>query len=401
MAQVYKDALSRIFQDLKSRRACISHDNEEVALTWLRNEETRARAAYSLRQNVEAAHRGKWLPRRHLKSKTDEPIELSSSIFAAHYNDVTTRISQLIIQASDTNEKIGGIHALNALIDFKGDDAGQKTTRFASYLQSVLRGNDTMAMIVAAQAMGRLATPGGTLTAELVEAEVKTALEHLQTERQENRRFAAVLVLRELARNSPTLLFQWIPQILEVIWVALRDPKVMIRESAAEAVSACFEIMSNRDAEMRSKWFSRVYDEVLKGFNMGTVESIHGSLLTIKALLLKGAMFMHGQRYREACDLVMRYKDHRDTLIRREVISIIPTLASYAPSDFTSSYLHQCMLHLQGLIKRDKERGPAFVAVGKVASAVGSSIAPYLEGILNYIKEGLTLKAYVHPSNSL
>jgi FKBP12-rapamycin complex-associated protein len=301
------------------------------------------------------------------------------------------------VQGSDTNEKIGGIHALNALIDFKGDDAGQKTTRFSSYLQSVLRGNDPTAMIIAAQAMGRLATPGGTLTAELVEAEVKTALEHLQTERQENRRFAAVLVLRELARNSPTLLFVWVPQILEVIWVALRDPKVMIREAAAQAVSACFEIMSARDSEVRTKWFGRVYEEVIKGFNIGTVESIHGSLLTIKALLDMGGMFMHGQRYREACELVMRYKDHRDSLVRKEVINIIPILASYSPADFTSSYLHQCMLHLQGLIKRDKDKGAAFVAVGKVASAVGSSIAPYLEGILNYIKEGLSMKAYVCP----
>lgn len=251
-------------------------------------------------------------------------------------------------------------------------------------------------MIIAAQAMGRLATPGGTLTAELVEAEVKTALEHLQTERQENRRFAAVLVLRELARNSPTLLFVWVPQILEVIWVALRDPKVMIREAAAQAVSACFEIMSARDSEVRTKWFGRVYDEVIKGFNIGTVESIHGSLLTIKALLDMGGMFMHGPRYKEACDLVMRYKDHRDSLVRKEVINIIPILASYSPADFTSSYLHQCMLHLQGLIKRDKDKGAAFVAVGKVASAVGSSIAPYLEGILNYIKEGLSMKAYVY-----
>jgi serine/threonine-protein kinase mTOR len=299
----------------------------------------------------------------------------------------------LIVQGNDTSERIGGIHALNALIDFKGDDAGQKTTRFASYLRSVLRGNDTTAMIIAARALGRLAMPGGTLTAELVESEVKTALEHLQVDRQENRRFAAVLVLRELARNSPTLLFVWVPQILEVIWVALRDPKVMIRESAAEAVSACFEIMAARDSEFRQKWFGRVYDEVLKGFNVGTVDAIHGSLLTIKELLLKGAMFMHGQRYREACELVMRYKDHRDTLIRREVINIIPILASYSPSDFTSSYLHQCMLHLQGLIKRDKDRSAAFVAVGKVASAVGSSIAPYLEGILNYIKEALALKS--------
>jgi FKBP12-rapamycin complex-associated protein len=297
------------------------------------------------------------------------------------------------VQGNDTYERTGGIWALDALIDFKGDDAGQKTTRFASYLRAVLRGNDTNAMVYASQALGKLATPGGTLTAELVEAEVKTALEHLQIDRQENRRFAAVLTLAELAKNAPTLLFAWVGQILEVMWVALRDPKVVIREKAAIAVSACFEILSGRENELRSRLLTRVYDEVMKGFAMNTVDTIHGSLLTLKELLLKGNMFMHGQRYKEACEIVMRYKDHKDNLIRKEVINIIPTLASYAPAEFTSSYLHQSMLHLQGLIKRDKDRNDAFNAVGKVASAVGSSIAPYLEGILGYIKEGLAMKA--------
>jgi FKBP12-rapamycin complex-associated protein len=248
-------------------------------------------------------------------------------------------------------------------------------------------------MVYASQALGKLATPGGTLTAELVEAEVKTALEHLQIDRQENRRFAAVLTLAELAKNAPTLLFAWVGQILEVMWVALRDPKVVIREKAAIAVSACFEILSGRENELRSRLLTRVYEEVIKGFAMNTVDTIHGSLLTLKELLLKGNMFMHGQRYKEACEIVMRYKDHKDNLIRKEVINIIPTLASYAPAEFTSSYLHQSMLHLQGLIKRDKDRNDAFNAVGKVASAVGSSIAPYLEGILGYIKEGLAMKA--------
>jgi FKBP12-rapamycin complex-associated protein len=297
------------------------------------------------------------------------------------------------VQGNDTYERTGGIWALDALIDFKGDDAGQKTTRFASYLRAVLRGNDTNAMVYASQALGKLATPGGTLTAELVEAEVKTALEHLQIDRQEYRRFAAVLTLAELAKNAPTLLFAWVGQILEVMWVALRDPKVVIREKAAIAVSACFEILSGRENELRSRLLTRVYDEVIKGFSMNTVDTIHGSLLTLKELLLKGNMFMHGQRYKDACEIVMRYKDHKDNLIRKEVINIIPTLASYAPAEFTSSYLHQSMLHLQGLIKRDKDRNDAFNAVGKVASAVGSSIAPYLEGILGYIKEGLAMKA--------
>ena len=260
-----------------------------------------------------------------------------------------------------------------------------------------MRGNDINAMIYAARALGRLAIPGGTLTAELVESEVRSALEWLQVDRQENRRFAAVLTLRELARNSPTLLYAFVHQIFELIWVALRDPKVLIRESAAEAVSTCFEIIALRDATLRGQWFSRIYEEVLHGLKLNTTESIHGSLLTMKELLQKGGMFMQ-DHYREACEIVFKFRDHREQLIRRQIITLIPILASYSPMDFIASYLHKFMIHLQGQLKKEKERNPAFIAIGKVASAVGSAIAPYLDSILVYIREALSLKAYVPPA---
>jgi len=321
-------------------------------------------------------------------------VELPPGQFAVFYNnDVCPRIGRLLSPNIDTDTKIGGIHILNQLIDFKGDDAGQKTTRFEAYLRQVMTSNDTTAMVYAAKALGRLATPGGTLTAELVEAEVKSALEFLQAERLESRRFAAVLILRELARNSPTLMFQFVPQIFEVIWVPLRDPKVLIRESAAEAVSACFEILAAREVVARQQHFTRAYEEVIKGFQTNTIDSIHGSLLTIKELLLKGAMFMNGHRYREACELVLRYKDNRELLIRREVVTILPILAGYAPQEFTATHLHQVMMHLIGLVNRPKEplAPSAFVSIGKIASAVGNAINQWLDSIL--IKVKMTLEA--------
>ncbi|KAF2235412.1 phosphatidylinositol 3-kinase tor2 [Viridothelium virens] len=355
----FKDALERCTQDLRSK-----------------NDETRKRGAIELRSSLETAHR-----------------DLQPAPYQAYYSDCLSRVHAFIVQGIDTHDRIGGIYALNQLIDFRGDDPAQKTTRFAGYLRAVMRGSDTSAMVVAARTLGRLATPGGALTAELVEAEVKSALEWLQIERQENRRFAAVLTLGELARNSPTLLYQWVPQIFEVIWVALRDQKVLIRESAAEAISACFEIIAARDSILRQQFFIRVYDEIRKGFQLNSVDATHGSLLTMKELLLKGGMFMHGQRYREACETVLIYKEHREPLIRKEVVDLIPILASYAPNEFGSSYLHKFMLHLQGLLKNEKTRNPAFIAIGKIASAVGSQIAPYLDGILVYIRTGLSDKA--------
>ena len=287
--------------------------------------------------------------------------------------------------------------ALEQLINFDGDDAAQKTTRFSSYLRAALRSNDNTVLMFAARALGHLAIPGGALTAELVESEIKSALEWLQTDRQESKRFAAVLIIRELSRNSPTLLYAFVPQVFDCIWIALRDPRVLIRETAAEAVGGCFEIISARDAQVRQQWFSRMYDEALQGLKSNTIENLHGSLLTVKELLLKGGMFMH-EHYRDACEVSLRLKDHKEARIRTQVVVIVPILAAYAPAEFAQTYLHKFMIHLQGQLKKDKERNGAFVAIGRVASAVNSAIAPYLDGIIVFVREGLSVKAYVNRS---
>lgn len=308
------------------------------------------------------------------------------------YNAVSQRIAQLVVTGSDANERVGGLLALDRLIDFDGVDAAQKTTRFASYLRSALRSNENVVLVYAARSLGRLAKPGGALTAELVESEIQSALEWLQSERQESRRFAAVLVIRELAKGSPTLLYGFVPQIFELVWVALRDPKVLIRETAAEAVGECFEIIVARDVQVRQSWFARIYEEALLGLKSHNVDWIHGSLLILKELILKGTMFMK-EHYRNACEIVLRLKDHRDPKIRTQVVLTIPILASYAPTDFIEIYLHRFMIYLQAQLKRDKERNSAFIAIGKIANAVGPAIAQYLDGIIIYIREGLAMKA--------
>lgn len=65
---------------------------------------------------------------------------------------------------------------------------------------------------------GHLARSGGTMTAEFVEFEVTRALEWLQSDRTEVRRLPAVLVLRELAENAPTLLHPHI-EVRLVVWL--------------------------------------------------------------------------------------------------------------------------------------------------------------------------------------
>ncbi|KAI1260688.1 TOR kinase [Xylariaceae sp. FL1019] len=357
--QLALETLDSITRDLKSRGG----------------DEIRKRAAAQLRDLVTVCYR-----------------DFHAEQFHVFYNSVNNKITNLILHGNDSSERLGGVYALDALVDFDGVDVTAKYTRFTANLKTVLRGKDIVPMQPAAIALGKLCRPGGSLISELVESEVKTALEWLQSDRIEEKRYSAVLVLRELARNAPTLMYTFVGLIFELIWVGLRDPRHLIRATSGETVSACFRIIRERDPELKALWMGKMYTEMLVGLKLSSVETIHASLLVLKELLEQGGMFMQ-DHYQEACEIVFRHKDHRDVTIRKTVVMLIPDLANYSPADFASSYLHKFMLFLSGMLKKEKERNDAFLAIGNVANSVKSAIAPYLDGVLIYVREGLSLQS--------
>lgn len=102
-------------------------------------------------------------------------------------------------------------------------------------------------------------------------------------------------------------------------------------------------------------------------------------------------------KYAEVCESILKYKDHRDGLIRRAVISLLPDLAAFDPDQFVSTYLGPVMSNYLVQLKKDKERPVTFIAVGKVAIAVHRHISPYLESILKNVTEVLILaKTYIY-----
>ena len=110
---------------------------------------------------------------------------------------------------------------------------------------------------------------------------------------------------------------------------------------------------------------------------------------------------MH-ERYMSTCETVFQYRDHRDGLVRRAVISLIPDLAAYNPPEFANVYLQRSMIHILNQLRKDKERSlmkekdrsNAFLAIGKVAKVAGADMGEFLDDILVCIKDGLRLKRY-------
>lgn len=125
---VSQTALSRIFGDLTSK-----YDLEMTSRLIERDDDVRQRAKDSLRELVATASR-----------------DLSTEQFTRLNNDINRRIFEL---CSSSDDKLGGIMAIEALIDLNAEE-NTKLTRFANYLRLVLPSNDVPTMMAAAKALG-------------------------------------------------------------------------------------------------------------------------------------------------------------------------------------------------------------------------------------------------------
>ncbi|CAK0859513.1 unnamed protein product [Prorocentrum cordatum] len=169
-----------------------SHDTLSRYLLDLsdRGEGVRSKAAKNLRIYLEA-----------------EAREMSRGTFSDFMTETTRRIYDLVSSA-ETHERIGGIMAIDELIEVPCEDNETKIIRFANYLRMVFQQPvvETPTLTYASRALGHLARAGGTVTADFVEFELKRSMDWLQGDpRGEAKRYAAVLVLKELAVNSPVL----------------------------------------------------------------------------------------------------------------------------------------------------------------------------------------------------
>lgn len=356
--------------------------------------------------------------------------QVSSETFTKVLQQLTPQL-YLLLQSSHESDQLGGLAAIDLLIDISNED---QIIRFANYLRNFLAQPNTSraALLVASTALGHLAmsnqTHGvsGTLVAAFVDFEVKRAFEWLQGERQEalfsQRRLAACFVLRELARAAPTLFHVNLTTFFQSIWGAVRDPRVEIREAATEALSACLQLIAQRQTRHRVQWYCKVYDQVFDGLTLSgrttssstsssaltssapssspslppspllsSWESAHGSLLVIGELLQNTGGFMV-PRFREVCDTVLLYKDAKEKLVSRTVCVLLPQLAEFCPDAFVRYYLDISLGHLMKRIANysaQGERGIAFLSLGKLVLSVGEHVIPQLPAIVGMVREGL------------
>ncbi|PCH36202.1 atypical/PIKK/FRAP protein kinase [Wolfiporia cocos MD-104 SS10] len=323
--------------------------------------------------------------------------EASSDAAAKLWEDKIYRRLFDLVHSQSNVEKLGGILAIDYLLSAEGEgsiEIRRNLFRISNYVKTLLPNPDINVMLAASKTLGQIAAIGGSqsqLGENWMHFEVSNAITLLQPDKQESGRYAGVLILKELARNSPTLFHSHIGLVFDKILVPLRDTRLIVRESAAELLAACLEIITQRERPYRSPLLMGILQDAQLGAKMAQPEIIHGSLLTYRELLLHGGMFMK-EHFLDAAELILSFRTHRDALVRKIVITLIPSLANYDTQSFSEHHLHKSMAHLLTQLDKPNERSVAFIAIGHVASAMGSEMKSFLEPIMGHIKSGLQMR---------
>lgn len=184
--------------------------------------------------------------------------------------------------------------AVDYLLGTEADEtieAKRNLFRFYNYVKHLLPNHEVSLMLYASKTLGRIAEIGGAAFGErFMDYEVQAAIDLIQPDKHESPRHAGVLILKELARNSPTYFHQHIDVVFENILIPLRDTRVHIREGAAELLAACLEIVTTRERQTRSPYLSKILQDAHQGLKGSSMDTVHGSLLTYRELLLHAGM---------------------------------------------------------------------------------------------------------------
>jgi len=274
--------------------------------------------------------------------------ELKNELFGEFMSDLNKHISQLV-SSSNLNEVMGGIITINELIDVDFRSHTIALARLADALKVGLNSSDPTVLSLAAQALGRLSRLPITLTSEICVGELKRALESLK-EKQESRRHGAILVLRAMAAEAPTLFYGQMSTFVVVVWFAMRDYRQAVRMLAAETLGIALRLIGERDNAFQ--WNRYLFESTINGFTPNGLEpDVHGSLLALGELLTNAKDFMSG-RTNEVCNLLQRYAKEKEKAqsIKQTVISLLPKAAASNPDAFVASSLQTFMDYLLGII---------------------------------------------------
>ncbi|KAJ1765017.1 phosphatidylinositol kinase- protein kinase tor1, partial [Coemansia sp. RSA 1843] len=309
------------------------------------------------------------------------------------YVELNAAIMKLV-HATDAQDRLACTSILRALIDIDILEDTQKI-RISAQVKTLISGNNMTVCSEAIDIFGKLLQKKWAVVMSSVEPEVSRCLEWLASDRSEVRRITALRFIEVLCVGAPTSLYSYIPKILTSLSQPMRDHRMEMRNAAARTLGACLDLVPMQDQTTRNPWLNYLFEELQRGYQSGTIEGFHAALLICQELVLHGGMYMQSH-YTNASDMALKLKDHRDPVVRKAAINLLPTLARYSPQDFArlnvggETLMARACNYLVTMSRSNSaDRATAFLALAHIAQSCSSDFRVYLEPTTRAIRDVL------------
>ena len=160
---------------------------------------------------------------------------------------------------------------------------------------------------------------GSSYLSEFPDSILNDSFNILRTSKDNRKRILALLILKEVAANSPIHFYQHMESFKQLILANLNDKDIHIREAAGKALSACLLLMQQRENQKRNDFYHKFLEPVLSLPNDNRSESIHGFLIAIDSFL-KNSMEFSSMYIDPIYPIIRSYFNSKEVYIKKAVI---------------------------------------------------------------------------------
>lgn len=333
------------------------------------------------------------------------------------FSNAMTKLVSVALDLLNYNEgkdllryKVAGLVVFDCLIDVNDEIMPERKIEIANHICKVLENdklpfgiNETI-LRTASSSIGHFARVATNTEAEFLQNYYyPLAQKLLQDTRSEAHRLAGVLVLAQLAQNVPTLIFSKRKILFNALWDVISDKSTVVRQSASVAFECSLQVISQR--ESMAEYVRNACRQIEQGLSSSIPEKNLGAL-QILDIILSGSVISLAELFAlirdQVQELIWKFfqkKDAKDQFVKQKVIELIPKVAGafnntfLQPNPFSvpNNYLGYSLKFLIETITARKDRGIAYISLGKLFQVLSSYFKSYpnVNEILQVIYSGL------------
>ena len=300
--------------------------------------------------------------------------------------------------------RVGVVMAIEVLMNVEFSDPATLAILYANIFRVMFREEHNHATLRrASDAFGAFLSNQMAFVADTVDASLTAALENFQTgEFLCTRRFAAALVVEQVATHYPGALVGHLDTLFSGAWDALRDEDIETRHAVAATFDKVVRLALESKNDSSQDWINNSLKIILQLLSVRNGDTLHGAVLALQGVLDvvsdRRCAWLDTQRVFETWTAMINLlqRSHARFDVRQAVANTFPVMAKYDPSAFVAKCVPDIVAVAATVFRNPstllEDRAIMFLLLGNLSLVLKDKVGLFIHRIIPHIENNLSPK---------